>query len=344
MVGRVRALKTGGSLLRLVVSLVVGVLLLVGLLWWVGIERLLTLMSEASPLWLTVSALLIFPAYFLRALRWKFLLLPVKNSVGIGNAFWATAIGFMVNTLIPIRLGEFARAYILGEKEQIGFAPSFSSIIVERTLDLIGLLTIGLIAMLLLPVGVDLPSWVLNGFGVVGVLICIFLAIIIVGVKRERFILKLARKVFSFLPFFRRRIDRVVGFVESLISGLRGLSQNPKMFAVNMVLTWSLWLFYCFTVFFVFKAFNHPISVVAVILGAVLLNLTYIFPAAPGYVGTYEAYWSLIFMALGVTQTDLLLAMGLISHLLGIVVIVGLGCAGVVWLGLSFGEAFKVKK
>jgi hypothetical protein len=75
-----------------------------------------------------------------------------------------------------------------------------------------------------------------------------------------------------------------------------------------------------------------------------LLNLTYILPAAPGYVGTYEAYWALIFIALGITQTDLLLAMGVISHLLGITVIMTLGCIGVIWIGTSFKEIFRVSR
>ncbi|RLI96778.1 MAG: hypothetical protein DRP00_04865 [Candidatus Aenigmatarchaeota archaeon] len=330
--------------IKLFVSLLVGVLLLVVLLWWIGVDKLLIVMGKANPIWLMVSALMIFPAYLLRALRWRFLLLPVKNQVKLGNAFWATAIGFMVNTLIPIRIGEFIRAYLLGERERIGFAPSFSSIIVERTLDLIGLLTLGLVAMLLLPIGTNLPSWILDGFKALGLLIGIVLAVIIVGIKREDIILGLTKKISAFLPILRKRADKIVEFVRSLISGLKGLSQSPKMFVANMALTWVLWLIYCLMVYFVFEAFNYSISVIAIILGGVLLNLTYILPAAPGYVGTYEAYWTLIFMTLGIVQTDLLLAMGLISHLLGVVMMIALGCIGIMWLGLSFSEAFKVKR
>ena len=336
--------KAYGSTVRLVISFMVGVLLLAGLLWWVGIDKLWVAMRGASPLWLMVVALMVFPAYFFRALRWKFLLMPVKNSVKISNAFWATAVGFMVNTIIPIRIGEFARAYILGEKEKIGFAPSFSSIIVERTLDLIGLLTIGLVAMLMLPVGTNLPGWILDGFKAIGVLIGVILAIIVFSVKKEEAALGLLGKISASIPVLKKRTGRVLEFSRSLINGLKGISQNPKMFTANMVLTWILWLTYCFMVYFVFKAFNYPISFVAILLGGVLLNLTYILPAAPGYVGTYEAYWTLIFMALGIAQTDLLLAMGVISHLLGVVAMIILGSVGVIWLGASFKELFKVNR
>jgi uncharacterized membrane protein YbhN (UPF0104 family) len=67
-------------------------------------------------------------------------------------------------------------------------------------------------------------------------------------------------------------------------------------------------------------------------------------PATPGYVGSYEAFWVLIFTLLGVTQADLLLAMGVISHLIGVLPIVIVGCISVVWLGASFEEIFTFKK
>ena len=52
----------------------------------------------------------------------------------------------------------------------------------------------------------------------------------------------------------------------------------------------------------------------------------------------------MIFTLLGVTQTDLLLAMGVVSHLIGVVPIVIIGSVSVVWLGISFEEIFSFKK
>ena len=92
------------------------------------------------------------------------------------------------------------------------------------------------------------------------------------------------------------------------------------------------------------KAFNYPLPFAAAILGGVLMAVSHILPATPGYTGSYEAFWVLIFTLLGVTQADLLLAMGVISHLVGILPIVIIGCVGVVWLGASFEEIFSFKK
>ena len=116
------------------------------------------------------------------------------------------------------------------------------------------------------------------------------------------------------------------------------------MFAANMALTWILWLTQTSLIYLTFLAFNYPMPFVAATLGGVLMSVSHILPATPGYVGSYEAFWVVIFTLLGVTQADLLLAMGVISHLIGVLPIVILGCVSVVWLGASFEEIFSFKK
>jgi len=330
--------------IRIGASLAIGILLLVVLIWYTGIDKIGAAIGSASPLWLAAAALIILPAYVLRAIRWKLLLFPVKKNVRVSNAFWSTAVGFMVNTLIPIRLGEFVRAYILGEKEGTGFGPSFSSIVVERTLDLIGLLSIGIVAMFLVSANAGLSSLVTDIFKAVAVLIAVILAVIIVGIKKENLIIELLTRIMAKIPLLKKYTDRAADFASSLIKGLQGLSQTPKMFVENLCLTWILWLTQTSVIYLTFKAFNYPISFVAAILGGVLMSLSHILPATPGYVGSYEAFWALIFTFLGVTQADLLLAMGVISHLAGVLPIIILGCVSVVWLGVSFEEIFTFKK
>ena len=330
--------------IRIGVSLAVGILLLVVLLWWTGIDQIGAAIGSASPLWLVVAALAIIPAYILRALRWKLLLAPVKKDVRISNTFWSTGIGFMVNTLIPVRLGEFVRAYILGEKEGTGFAPSFSSIVVARTLDLIGLLSIGIVTMLLVSAQAGLSSLVSDIFTAVAVLIAAILSVIIVGIKKEDLIIKWINGITSKIPLVKKYTARIADFTSSLIKGLQGLSQKPRMFAVNIALTWVLWLTQTSAIYFTFMAFNYPMPFVAAILGGVLMSVSHILPATPGYVGSYEAFWVVIFTLLGVTQANMLLAMGVISHLIGVIPIVLIGSISVVWLGVSFGEIFTFKK
>ncbi len=332
------------NMIRIGASLVVGILLLIALIWWTGIDKIGAVIGSASPLWLAAAATVILPAYILKAIRWKLLLLPVKKNVRVSNTFWSTALGNMVNTLIPIRLGEFARAYILGEKERTGFAPCFSSIVVERTLDLIGLLSIGVVTMLMVSAQTSLSSLVANIFTAVAALIAAILAVIIVGIKKEDLIIRILTQVTLKIPLIKKYTNRITDFASSLIKGLQGLSQNPKMLIANFSLTWTAWLIHTSAIYLTFMAFNYPISFVAATLGGVLMSLSHILPATPGYVGSYEAFWVLIFTLLGVTETDVLVAMGVISHLIGVLPVVIVGCVSVVWLGASFEQIFTFKR
>lgn len=329
---------------RIGVSLVIGIILLIILLWWSGIDKIIEQISSASPLWLTVSAVVIIPAYVLKAIRWKLLLIPVKRGIQVSNTFWSTALGAMVNTLIPIRIGEFAKAYVLGEKERTGFAPAFSSIIVERTLDLIGLLTIGIVTMLIVSTQTSLDQLVANIFTAVALLIAAILTVIVVGTKKEDAIIKIVIQVTSKIPFVKKYAAKIADFASSLIKGLQGLSQNPKTLIINLSLTWAAWLVHTSAIYFAFMAFNYPISFVASTLGGTLMSLTHILPATPGYVGSYEAFWVLIFTMLGVKEREMLMAIGLTSHIVGALPVIAVGCISVIWLGVSFEEIFSFKK
>jgi uncharacterized protein (TIRG00374 family) len=331
------------NIVRIGVSLVVGILLLVALIWWTGIDDIGAAIGSASPFWLAASAAVIPPAYVLRAIRWKLLLAPVKKNVRVSNTFWSTAIGSMVNTIVPIRLGEFVRAYTLGEKEGTGFASSLSSIVVERTLDMIGLLSIGVVTMLLVSTQAELSSLAVNIFTAVAVFIAIVLSVIIIGIKKEDLIMGILARITSKIPLVKKYTTRITDFASSLIKGLQGLSQNPKMFIANMSITWILWLIYTSATYFTFKAFNHPLSFIAAILGGALMSISHILPATPGYVGSYEAFWLAIFFSLGVPE-NLLTATALISHLVGLLPILILGSISFVWLGVSFEEIFSLKK
>jgi len=300
--------------------------------------------SGASPVWVIVATSIIVPTYFLRALRWKVLLIPIKDKIRFGNAYWCIALGFMINTFIPIRLGEFARAYVLGEREKLGFASCFSSIVIERTLDLIGLLTLGLSALFILPTDLSSPSWVLDGFKAVGALICLILVIIGLGIKKEEFILKILHNTMSSTPLLNKYNDKILTFLKSFISGLKGLSYSPKLFLTSIFLTSILWLAQCLAIYLTFKAFDQKVSITVIILGSVTIQLTHILPAAPGYLGSYEAFWTLIFSALKVAQTDLLLAMGVVSHLASTTATLVLGSIGTAWLGLSLQRILRLKK
>lgn len=78
---------------------------------------------------------------WLRAWRWHYLLLPTADlsTPTLWNPMMA---GFAINGLLPARLGEFARAYVLGRTQSLPFPRIFGTIVVERIFDTLVLLAL----------------------------------------------------------------------------------------------------------------------------------------------------------------------------------------------------------
>src|SRR5437870_11961229 len=126
---------------------VVGLVVTLGLLAWalhgVDAHELVGHLRRAN-LWLMLATIALATLTFpLRALRWRLILRDVGGSRFPLLPLWhATAIGFMANNLLPVRAGEFARAYAAKQALPVRFTTALASVGVERVLD--GLLLVGL--------------------------------------------------------------------------------------------------------------------------------------------------------------------------------------------------------
>ncbi|MGB9660347.1 MAG: lysylphosphatidylglycerol synthase transmembrane domain-containing protein [Nitrososphaerales archaeon] len=332
---------------KTIISLFLGLILLIFMVWYVDIGKLYNAIMGSSSIWLAYYVLLMLPFFLLRAWRWRMLLLPVKSSVKLSSSFWITMIGFMVNAIIPLRLGgEFVRALAMDSKEKTGFLQSLSSIAVERVLDLLGITLLGLIGIFMLPKEaiMYLPGWALDALRIVGIFVAITLLGLILGIKYEKRLFSLIKRVVSALPKLTYKWqEKLINFSRSMIDGARGLTHNPSTFLSTLVSTFVIWFMDFLSILLIFKAFNYDVPIPIILLGSMLVQLSFILPAPPGYIGTYEVFWSLVFIGLGLSRFDLILATAIVSHLLGNAFIIGMGSIGVASMGLSFSKVMKIK-
>ncbi len=93
--------------------------------------------------------------YIVRAWRWQALLQPIGHA-RFRTAFRTTVIGFAATFLLPARVGEVLRPYLLARTEGLTFTATFATIIIERLLDVA---TVVFLFALALPiVGVDVGT------------------------------------------------------------------------------------------------------------------------------------------------------------------------------------------
>ncbi|HAD75322.1 MAG TPA: hypothetical protein DCG16_06035, partial [Gemmatimonadetes bacterium] len=122
-------------------------------IWFVlrGVDpaEVIAQVSQAN-LWYFLASVFVGTAgYFIRALRWKVLLHPIKPDTALRSRFAGISIGFAINNLIPARVGELARAFALTRVEPVTLSGSLGSLVVERSLDSIVLTTLFLVPLML---------------------------------------------------------------------------------------------------------------------------------------------------------------------------------------------------
>jgi hypothetical protein len=127
--------------------LIFGILISLVLLWLlfrdINFDSLIGTLKDANYWWLIPNVALIVLTMYQRAWRWHFMVAPIKK-VPFSKLLAATCIGFMANNVLPLRLGEFVRAYSLASQDRgITKSASLATIFVERMVfDLVALLLI----------------------------------------------------------------------------------------------------------------------------------------------------------------------------------------------------------
>lgn len=228
-----------------------------------------------------VCALTIF-GFWIRAFRWRWL---IAKPVGVGSLFSATMIGFMANNLLPLRLGEFVRAWALGRSENMPKSTVFATVVVERVLDMLTLLVVLAFALVVHPIaeGTEAGKMVNAGSGVL-IMMGIALTVTLVVVERNPVLMKkLIAWVTGFAPKGIR--DRLQQSLENFLHGLV-LFSNPWTLIWVMFVSLVMWSMYALALHVSMWALGIQAPWYAGVVMLVVTAIGIMVPAAPGYIGT----------------------------------------------------------
>ncbi len=259
-------------------------------------------------------------AYFigvwLRALRWQCLLAPLK-SLSVRKLFPVVVIGYMANDVLPARIGELVRAYILSEREGVSKSSSLATIFLERIFDGIVLLLFAVVVSLFIPLGEGLQNIVRIAAVVFALAIVVFLIM--------AFSPNTANKVLSsLLKYSPQKVrTRVGGFAASFIDGLQALQRGRLLVSV-IALSAAAWLCEAGMYYIIGVGFKLIQPFHVFLLTAVVANIGTMVPSSPGYVGTFEAL-SVFTLGLFKVNPDLAMSYTLILHVALLVPVTLLG-------------------
>lgn len=257
----------------------------------VDLRRLSQALMTADYRWIAPALAVYLFGYWIRAVRWHYLLRSVKP-IRARALFPPLILGFTVNNLLPARMGEFVLAYVVGKREGVSKSTVFATVFMQRLYD--GLVMV-LFAMLVLAVfrmpKVTEPSEFMRlldrvlDIAAAGFLMafCLIFAVMTWKEQSSRRLEQAAR----LLP--GRWRDRGRKLVRSFMEGLsvmRSRSDSAGAFALT-VLAWSA---ESAAYFFVLRAFHLALPVYASVMLMAVVNLGIMIPSSPGYIGPFEFF------------------------------------------------------
>jgi uncharacterized protein (TIRG00374 family) len=246
--------------------------------WEFDWKLFISSLRNVQPGWLAASVAATLATYWIRAIRWRVLLGPLK-AISVRALMNATLIGFSAIYVLG-RAGEIVRPVWLTRKEHVPLSASVATILVERFLDSL-MLVLFFAATLLV---IELPS-AAHAAGAMALM------------KKGAWILVTATVSFmTLLFFFRANIDRIVDKVpfENIATHLHHFAQGltflerGRSFVLTLLHSVILWMVIALQFWFMMLGMNFNFSFAAatlVMVGAAIGSIAQI----PGVGGGFQA-------------------------------------------------------
>ena len=223
--------------------------------------------QEVEIIYLVIATLLLWGSVWLRALRWKWLF-KKADSPSVPSLYRAELIGYFGNNVLPLRLGELLRSYIVGKENHLSKSFVFGTIVLERLMDMLALISLAFLLFLIYPLEESIRDYVLWR-GIISIFtITIFLIIL------HR--IKIIKADYKILIIIKRIIDGI-------------LSIRKKMIIPVIISSLLIWCIYWLDVFLLQRAFQFNLSWAQVLMVLVISSVALSIPSAPGMIGTFHA-------------------------------------------------------
>jgi glycosyltransferase 2 family protein len=294
-----------------------------GLLWLffrnVDFKEAWTAIKHAHPGLIAAAIGVTFITYSLRAIRWRLLLLPL-GPVRWTTAFRTTVIGFAMIFLLPGRVGEILRPYLLARHEGLKAPSTFATVIVERLLDVVTVLLLFAVSLFLAGVDVSSQIRLVAGMTAGGSVVALVMLGIFAG-HPER----LGRWAGALSRWLPAKIGSAVGgLVQTFVEGL-AVMRSPGHLAAAAVWSVAVWASIAFGIWLTSLAFDLTLSPVGsfIVVGYLAVGVSL---PTPGGAGGFHYFYKEALTTFFGADPDVAAAAAIVLHAVSFVpvTIVGL--------------------
>jgi glycosyltransferase 2 family protein len=304
--------------------------------------------------WLVPSLFVGFLSYVLRAVRWRIILSPIMR-IGLAGAYHPLVIGFMVNSILPGRVGELARPGILYKTNGTPFSKVLATIIAERIFDIITLMLLFIFFISSIKIdptlSISFKGYVINSHVLetawgkavrIGAVLIVVIGMICIPRIQKALssaVLAAPGVLFFIRQSHREKIrlnisQRIVSVLESLSKGFEML-RSPVKILECFFLSFVVWVLIALSFYFVILGCpNMKIGFIESFTVLILICFFIMLPSVPGFWGIYEAGGIFGMMIFGIPPIE---AAGviLIIHVSQILLNVALGIHSSAVMGVN---------
>lgn len=250
---------------------------------------------------ISITTLVIYITIFLVLILIKsarYLLLLI-NKLGFSRSFIGVSLGFFINSLVPGRIGDVSRfVYLKNTKPEITAGEYIGTLIAEKVLDLVSLLTITIIFILVSAIQVfSSILWILLVAGIIFILVGVGIFLII---KYHRFFDKILTK---FIARFSEKADVEVKLSESIYNYFSTLFKSKIKIISNVFLSFTIVIIDSLLIYLILHELLTLLPIYLGILTGAIGFLAVVFPILPGGLGSYQGSMVLTLSVFSFSET-----------------------------------------
>ncbi len=316
------------------------VLLTAALLWWfvrkLDFANVGRAIASAHLGFVAAAVLVTFQTYVIRAWRWQLRLLPLGRA-RFRTAFRTTVIGFTASFLLPGRVGEVLRPYLLARQENMNAAAAFATVIVERVLDMVSVLL--LFSVFLFPTNIDVGRELRLGGSLAAAAAIAALVVMALSAGHPERLGRWAGRITALLP--GRAAEIASRFVRTFAEGLAVMRRPTALFG-SFALSLLLWLSIALGIWFSSLALDLTFSFPGSFLLLMYLVVGVAVPVPAG-VGSFHAMYQDATTRFFAAPIDVAAAAAIVLHAVSFVPISILGLVLMAQDGLTIGGLKDLK-
>lgn len=293
-----------------------------------GIEwgRLRYVLGRANYWWLLPFLLVETASIWARGMRWRVLL---QSKLPPGRMFWIVNVGYFISNVLPLRIGEAARVYLVTRKSDVGGIQALSTAVLERMIDLLMVFALVFAVLPWVPEQVDVPA---IGTNLAVVVFCALIGLFIAANRREN-VVALAAAVLTWLhPALVVAVTKRIASVLGIVHVVKG-----RLLLSSLAWTCASWILSSAAVYLLLLGFVPSARWYVGVVTTCVLALGLAIPAAPSGVGIWEGAMILALGWFGISP-ETALGFALVMHMTIFIKMAALGLIGLAMEGENLRE------